>query len=181
MVVLKRFQWKFVTMVQISGKSSKPFWSMRSGSVTKTQHSLASARRKELRDIRYSISIGNLILGFNSVKVSCLIHYDTLITKCCSYFITKCNKSLLQNASVITNCDDLIIKCDNYYKMRRLLQIATVQGIMFRRGKKMKLKCKLRTRSSQYPTFSGDENLKSCPLYNINQQENQSWDALEFR
>ena len=45
----------------------------------------------------------------------------------------------------------------------------------------MKLKCKLRTRSSQYPTFSGDENLKSCPLYNINQQENQSWDALKFR
>ena len=142
---------------------------------------LRSLKTKELRDIRYSISIGNLILGFNSVKVSCLIHYDTLITKCCSYFITKCNKSLLQNASVITNCDDLIIKCDNYYKMRRLLQIATVQGIMFRRGKKMKLKCKLRTRSSQYPTFSGDENLKSCPLYNINQQENQSWDALEFR
>ena len=81
-----------------------------------------------------------------------------IITKCCSYFI---------------------IKCDNYYKMRRLLQIAIVQGRTFRRGKKMKLKCKLRTRSSQHPIFSGDENLKSCPLYNINQQENQSWDALK--
>ena len=45
----------------------------------------------------------------------------------------------------------------------------------------MKLKCKPRTRFSQYLTFSGDENLKSCPLYNINQQENQSWDALKFR
>ena len=128
---------------------------------------LRSLKTKEVRDIRYSIRIGNLIVGFNSVKVSCLIHYDTLlqnatdiITKCGSYFITECNKSLLQNESVTTNCDDLIIKCDNYYKMRRLLQIATVQGIMFRRGKKMKLKYKLRTRSSQCPTFSGDDNLK---------------------
>ena len=80
--------------------------------------------------------------------VSYLIHYDSLlqnatdiITKCDSYFITKCDRSLLQNASrfllgnaivllqiatVITNCDDFITKCDSYYKMRRLLQIATV-------------------------------------------------------
>ena len=35
---------------------------------------------------------------------------------------------LLQNATVITNCDNCITKCDSYYKMRRLLQIATVQG-----------------------------------------------------
>ena len=34
---------------------------------------------------------------------------------------------LLQNATVITNCDDFISKCDSYYKMRRLLQIATLQ------------------------------------------------------
>ena len=55
-------------------------------------------------------------------------------------FITKCDKSLLQNttgfllqnatallqnATVIKNCDDFITKCNNYYKMRRLLQIAT--------------------------------------------------------
>ena len=70
-----------------------------------------------------------------------LIHYDTLlpkardiITKCDGYFITKCNRSLLQNASgfllqnatVITNCGSFITKCDSDYKMRRLLQIATV-------------------------------------------------------
>ena len=56
-------------------------------------------------------------------------------------FITKCDRSLLQNASgflqnaavllqnaiVITKCDDFIKKCDSYYKMRHLLQIATVQ------------------------------------------------------
>ena len=28
---------------------------------------------------------------------------------------------------VIKNCDDFITKCDSHYKMRRLLQIATVQ------------------------------------------------------
>ena len=76
-----------------------------------------------------------------------MIYYDTLlqnatdvITKCDSYFITKCDRILLQNASgffitnvtillqiatVITKCDDFITKCDSYYKMRCLLQIAT--------------------------------------------------------
>ena len=34
---------------------------------------------------------------------------------------------LLKNATVITNCNDFITKHDRYYKMRRLLQIATVQ------------------------------------------------------
>ena len=53
--------------------------------------------------------------------------------------ITKCNRKLLQNrsgllqiailqnATVITNCDDFITKCDSYFKMWRLLQIPTVQ------------------------------------------------------
>ena len=96
--------------------------------------------------------IGNLILGANSVTVSYLIHYDSLlqnetyfITKCDSYFITNCDKNLLQNASgfslqnatallqnvtVISNCDNFITKCDSYYKMRRSLQIATVQFLL---------------------------------------------------
>ena len=96
-----------------------------------------------LRGIGHRMSIGNLILGVNNVTVSYLIHYDSLlqyatdiITKCDSYFITKCHRNLLQNASgfvlqnatVITNCDDFIIKCNSYYKMRRLLLIATVQA-----------------------------------------------------
>ena len=77
-----------------------------------------------------------------------MIHYDTLLqnatditTKCVSYLITKCDRSLLQNASgfllqnatvllqngtVITNCDEFITKCDSYYNMLRLLQTATV-------------------------------------------------------
>ena len=50
------------------------------------------------------------------------------------YFVTTCDRSflqnatvLLQNATVITICDDFITKCNSYYKMRRLLQIVTVQ------------------------------------------------------
>ena len=91
------------------------------------------------------MSIGNLILDVNSGTVSYLILYDSLLqnatdinTKCNSYFITKCNRSLLetasgfllQNATVITNCDDFITKCDSYYKMQRSLQIATVHTRM---------------------------------------------------
>ena len=78
-----------------------------------------------------------------------MIHYSTLlqnatdvITKNDSYFIIKCDKNLLQNApgfllqiatvllqnvKVITNYDDSITKCNICYKMRRLLQIATVR------------------------------------------------------
>ena len=81
-----------------------------------------------------------------------MIHYGSLlqnatdiITKCDSYIIIKCDKSLLQNASgfllqnatvslqnatVNTNCGNFITKCDSYYKMRRLLQIATVQKLI---------------------------------------------------
>ena len=58
------------------------------------------------------------------------------------YYLQKCDRSLLQNAlgfllqnatfslqnaTAITNCNDFITKCDSYYKIQRLLQIATVQ------------------------------------------------------
>ena len=82
--------------------------------------------------------------------VSYLVHYDTLlqnvtdvITRYDGYFITKCDKSLLQtgsafllqnatvlsqNATVILKRDDFFTKCGSYYKMRRLLQrYASVQ------------------------------------------------------
>ena len=52
------------------------------------------------------MSIRNLFFGVNSVTVSDLIRYDSLlqqsadvITKWDSYFITKRDRSLLQNAS----------------------------------------------------------------------------------
>ena len=48
------------------------------------------------------------------------------ITKCDSYFIAKCYRSLLQNASgFLSQNATIITKCDFYYKMRLLLQIAT--------------------------------------------------------
>ena len=40
---------------------------------------------------------------------------------------------LLQNVTVITNCDDFITKCNSYYNMPRLLQIATVHTISNKR------------------------------------------------
>ena len=74
---------------------------------------------------------------------SYLVHYDgtllqiatDIISKCDSYFITKYDKSLLQNASVfllqnvtvISKCDDFITNLDKYYKMRSLLQNASVR------------------------------------------------------
>ena len=73
-----------------------------------------------LKNIGHNMSIRNLIFGVNSVTVSYWIRYDSLlqnttdpITKCGNYFITK--------------YDSFITKCDSYYKMRRLLQIVTVQ------------------------------------------------------
>ena len=98
-------------------------------------------------------------MGVNSVSVSYLIRYDSLlqnatdiITKCDSYFITKCDRSLLQNASgfllqngtgfllqngtvllqnatVITNCDDFITKCDTYYKMRQDIRVCVTVSL----------------------------------------------------
>ena len=93
------------------------------------------SKDERLKDIGHSMSIGNLILGVTSVTVSCLIRYDSLlqnatdiITKCDSYFITKWNRSLLQNApGFLLQNTSFITKCDSYYKMRRLLQIATAQ------------------------------------------------------
>ena len=90
--------------------------------------------KEALKNIGYSISIRNLIFGVNSVTVSYLIRYDSLlqnatdvITKCDSYFITKCDRSLLQNASgfllqnaaVLLQNATVITKCDAYYKLRQ--------------------------------------------------------------
>ena len=85
-----------------------------------------------LRDIGHSMNIGDLILGVNSVTISYLINYDSLLqnatditTKCDSYFITKCDRSLLQHASgfllqnttVFLQNATVITKCDAYYKL----------------------------------------------------------------
>ena len=49
-----------------------------------------------------------------------------LLQNATKVYYKMCQGFLLQNAIVITNCDDFITKCDSYYKMRRLLQIAAV-------------------------------------------------------
>ena len=88
------------------------------------------------KNIGHSMSIRNQVFGVNSVTVSYLIRYDSLlqnatdvITKCATYFITKCKRRLLQNAAgfllqnvtvllqnvtVITKCDDYVTKGDSY-------------------------------------------------------------------
>ena len=132
----------------MSDENSKSFWSMYLGTGTKIHPSSPPLFKIEvLRDIGHSMSIRNLILGVNSVTISYLINYDSLlqmrqilqnaraillyvmrqkfITKCVG-FLWKNASVLLQNATVITNCDDFITKCDSYSKMRCLLQIATV-------------------------------------------------------
>ena len=77
-----------------------------------------------------SISLANLILGVNDVMVSYLIYCDSLLQNTTdiiiiygSYFITKCDKLLLQNVTVITKYDD-------YYKLR---QYADIKSYMFSR------------------------------------------------
>ena len=71
-----------------------------------------------------------------------MIHYGTLLQNSTAILLQNATKVyykmrqvffsqnatvLLQNATVITNGDYFITKCDSYYKMRGLLQIATVQ------------------------------------------------------
>ena len=120
-------------MVQISDQNYRPFWSIRSGRVTKiTPPSPPLSKGKRLRDIAHSKSIGNLILGANSVTVyykkrQILLQYSTT--------------TLLQNTTEVYykmcqdfyyKCDSFITKCDSCYKlrqfhnkMRQLLQNAT--------------------------------------------------------
>ena len=67
-------------MIQISGKDSKPFWSLLSGRVTKiTPPSPLLPKDEGLRGIGivHIMSIGNIILCTISVTVSYLIHYES--------------------------------------------------------------------------------------------------------
>ena len=80
------------------------------------------------------MSIKNPIFVVNSVTVSDLIRYNSLlqnatdvITKCDRYFITKRDRSLLQNTSgyllqnttVSLQNATVITKCNVYYKLRQ--------------------------------------------------------------
>ena len=73
------------------------------------------------------MSIENLIWGVRSVTVSYSIHYDSLlknatdiITKCGNYFVTKCERSLLQNMlGFLLQNATVITENDAYYKLRQ--------------------------------------------------------------
>ena len=41
----------------------------------------------------------------------------------------KVRQVLVQSATGIIKCDNFITKCDRYYKVQRLLQSATIQGL----------------------------------------------------
>ena len=45
-------------------------------------------------------------------------------------FHYKVRQVILQSATGITKCDNFITKCDRYYKVRRLLQSATVHTVL---------------------------------------------------
>ena len=87
-------------MVQISDENCKPFWSMLSGRVRKIPPSSPPLSKDEvLKDNEHIMSAGNLTLDVNSVTVSYLIHYNSLLQN---------TTILLQNAIVITKCDIFI-------------------------------------------------------------------------
>ena len=76
---------------------------------------------EELKNIEYKMGIRYLIFSVNSVTVSYFTRYDSLlqnaadvVTKFDSYFITKCYRSLLQNASgfLLQNAT-FVTKCDS--------------------------------------------------------------------
>ena len=92
------------------------------------------SKDEALKNIGHSMSIRNLIFCVNSVTVSYLIRYDSLL-QIATNVITKCNKYYYKMRQLfyykmrqkfIRKCDSFITKCDSYCKMRRLLQIATV-------------------------------------------------------
>ena len=90
------------------------------------------------------MNIENLIWSVNSITILRLVHYESLLQNMTDIIINCDDRSslqnasgfllqnatvLLQNATDITTCDDLITKCDSYYKMRRLLKIGPVHWI----------------------------------------------------
>ena len=128
----KCFWWNFVRMVQ--AKIPSRFGAYFNGEWQKyTPLCPTLSKHEGLKGIGHSTSIRNLTFGVNSVTVSYLISYDSLlqnakdiIKKCDSYFITKCDsyhklwrfyykmRQLLQNATFITNCDSTHIILPNY-------------------------------------------------------------------
>ena len=119
----------FVSMVQISGENSKPFWRLRLGRGS-VEHPLSNG--EEFRDIQHSM-ITALDPGFHIWFIMALYY------KMRQILLQNATAILLQNATevyykmrqrfFITKCDSFMTKCDSSYKMPRLLQIEIVQSI----------------------------------------------------
>ena len=84
---------------------------------------------EELSDIGHSMSIGNLMIitkcDGHYYKMRQLFYYkmrQKFIKKCIRFLLQNVTV-LLQNATVVTNCDDFIIKFDSYYKMQRYYKL----------------------------------------------------------
>ena len=73
------------------------------------------------------MSIRNLIFGVKSVTVSDLIPYDSLLQNATDVIKKATDVITKSNSYFMTKLDNFITKCDSYYKMGRLLQIATVK------------------------------------------------------
>ena len=65
------------------------------------------------------MSIGNLILGVNSVTVSCLTHYDSLLQNATAILLQNAAEVYYKIRHVYYYKMRHITKCDSYYKFRR--------------------------------------------------------------
>ena len=57
---------------------------------------------------------------------------QVLLQSATAFFITKCDGLLLQSATafLLQSATSVVTKCDRYYKVRLLLQSATVHGLI---------------------------------------------------
>ena len=123
-------------MIQKSSENPKPLWKLRCerGSVLHPP-----SNDKGLRDIEHSMSTV-LDTGFNNWFIVTLYYKiwqmllqngTTILLQNATnvYFLLQNAIVLLHNATVTTNDRNVIVKGDIYYKIRSLLQIATVQTV----------------------------------------------------
>ena len=91
---------------------------------------LPLSKYEKQKGIGQDMSIGNLILVVNSVSVSCLIHYDTLLQNATDG-IAKCDRWYCKmRQMVLQNVTDGIAKCGRWYcKMWQMVLQNATDGI----------------------------------------------------
>ena len=148
--MLKCFWGSFADKGQDSSRYSKQFWSLHSERITAIHPPSIEEGSEDIESRRnVALYTRKFILKSQQWLSFCiLLYYDTLLqnatgisTKRDSYFITKCYKSLLQDASCfyckirpfyykMRECDNFVSKCNNFYKTWLLLQNTTVQPLL---------------------------------------------------